>query len=135
MTSPNSPTSSGSNNGSNEPRCINVRSQYTYASFIRSSTGALEIKVNKQKIKVGGSCYEVQEIYGLESKSSSTNDDTSGGGSGSNDSNGGDGTNNDTTNTDISSPVETNSTSDALQTQECVVCMTNPRKRMFSTSV
>jgi hypothetical protein len=80
----------------------------------------LEVKVLKQKIKVQNQCYELQEIYGLEPKQQSTTNEG-----------GDDDDNNTTTNTNSSTSTGASSANrngdGALQTQECVICMTNPR--------
>ena len=58
-----------------------VQAQTTYATLVKGEDGKYMCRVLKQKIWVDGTCYELQEIYGIEGTaggSSSGAEDTSG---------------------------------------------------------
>uniref|UniRef100_A0A061S626 RING-type E3 ubiquitin transferase n=1 Tax=Tetraselmis sp. GSL018 TaxID=582737 RepID=A0A061S626_9CHLO len=56
--------------GSRQPTW--VQSQTTFATFTVKDDGSYGVKVQQQKIWVNGTSYELQEIYGMESSSSSS---------------------------------------------------------------
>jgi len=104
---------------------LHVQYQATYCSFIPVNARTVDCRVLKQKIQVDGYSYELQEIYGLEPKQASSTTsvvpaatadtlppnaqkDASG---------------------RIASPVVDTASASPVppQTQECVVCLNNPR--------
>ena len=83
-----------------------VQSQTTFANIIDAADGGKTVQPIKQKIQVGATSYELQEIYGIEGSSGAG----SGGGdaaTGSNSADDGD--------------------EDGQNSRECVICMTEPR--------
>eukprot|EP00163_Fabomonas_tropica_P002487 TRINITY_DN118_c0_g1_i1.p1 TRINITY_DN118_c0_g1~~TRINITY_DN118_c0_g1_i1.p1 ORF type:complete len:412 (-),score=69.89 TRINITY_DN118_c0_g1_i1:188-1423(-) len=52
-----------------------VQSQYTYGTLVRGQDNVYSVKVIKQKIQVGETAYELQEIFGIQAK----DDDLDGG--------------------------------------------------------
>ena len=74
-----------------------MQSQTTFATVVTSEDGGRTVQPLKQKIQVGATSYELQEIYGIDGAAESGGDSAAGGGDG------------------------------ADNARECVICMTEPR--------
>lgn len=88
----------GPSEASADPKTA-VQSQSTFAVFTQGETGELTIKPLKQKIQVGSTAYELQEIYGIEGQAGG----------------------------DSAAAGADEEEEGGEKSRECVICMTEPR--------
>ena len=57
-----------------DPKFVDLKYQFTFASIIRQNDGSFAVKTVKQKIQLNGNVFEIADIYGVDNVQSTVND-------------------------------------------------------------